>query len=660
MKQNKSVPPLVSQRVRAKKAAPSSGNGDRNTVDGRIARGGIVIQGRGARVEITQVYRGQTPSEAEQEELKALKAAVTNKFNSWKQAIEAAPVLENPYRLLQALGPGEKNRLAGRDTLVGELLTRLNTQRNIFLCGEDGVGKTSLLQAGLIPQLVGQGHLPLYVEAADEPLETSIKRQLLSSLESFPHLLNRSLDDFLRLATAFLPEARRLVILVDGLENLFESAAEQQKTFRRAWKSCAAATGPRAHWLFSLPIGLSYQLSFFKPDVNPFDGLIVLPPLERAAARQLILEPATACGIQVEQAVLDDILDRLGGANINPAELQLVCHTLAGKNGSRVTFWRMADYEASGRADGILRRHLENVLGQFAPKERSLIWQILAILAERREGRASPEWLSNRLNDFGLAPRDLASILERLRAAHLVGVQDGSYRLSSPSLRPRIQQWSDQQAAQEQARKEFRRQLAEMRASAFRGLLGGALGFVLFDQLMYTGETPDFTYLIFFLLPMAAIGGISGLLLTLSIDMAIAASHDQRTGRRYFVGGFGGAIAFALGMILYTVNNYGSAAWLHSLPVAILQGAAWGLMFGLGATWAMSIRRRAWFSVLLTALISGLILLGGEMIGGALVNEEWAKTPSIFRIFFAGSLPPLFYLAAALFGRPHPEDGDIP
>jgi hypothetical protein len=315
----------------------------------------------------------------------------------------------------------------------------------------------------------------------------------------------------------------------------------------------------------------------------------------------------------------------------------------------------MADYEANGRADGILRQSLERLIDQLKHGDREIAWRVMASLIDHQNENASFERLVNHLKPYGIRSENLDHMLKLLEEIHLIDVKDEQYCLTSDSMRPRVQQWANEQAALVQARQEAIYQLRQLRNSALRGLFGGAIGFALFNQLIYTGAVPDLSYIMFFLIPILAIGGISGFLMTLTVDLAIAAYHGSHTWLRYLVGGIGGIIAFAAGFLLYATNNYNGDTFLQILPAAALEGGLWGAMIGLGTTYALSSTRKAWLTVLVTALASGLILLGIESTLSVLVNEAWAEGPSTLRIFLAGTLTPLCYMAAALFRRPELE-----
>jgi hypothetical protein len=502
--------------------------------------------------------------------------------------------------------------------------------------------------------MIKQGDLPVLISITSGSLETNIKRQFLGEVTQTQYLSKVPMSTFLRHVTECLPQAKHVYLLIDRCEDFLSRPQAETEAFKQEWLHCVTNI-PRIHWLFSIHLGFSHLLSIFRPEINPFSNLVILSPLDREAARQAILKPASILGIKVEDAVIDDILDRLGNSNIDPAQLQTVCYLMAGGNGPLRLDWTMADYEANGRADGILRQSLERLIDQLKHGDREIAWRVIASLIDHQNENASFERLVNHLKPYGIRSENLDHMLKLLEEIHLIDVKDEQYCLTSDSMRPRVQQWANEQAALVQARQEAIYQLRQLRNSALRGLFGGAIGFAVFDQLSYTGAVQDLSFIIFFLIPILAIGGISGFLMTLTVDLAIAAYHGSHTWLRYLVGGIGGIIAFAAGFLLYATNNYNGDTFLQILPAAALEGGLWGAMIGLGTTYALSNTRKAWLTVLVTALASGLILLGLEFKFSALVNELWAEAPSTLRIFLAGALMPFCYMAAALFRRPDLE-----
>ena len=64
---------------------------------------------------------------------------------------------ENPYKGLQAFGEADAADFYGRDALVDELVRAVGERRLVAVVGPSGIGKSSVVKAGLVPALRGGG-----------------------------------------------------------------------------------------------------------------------------------------------------------------------------------------------------------------------------------------------------------------------------------------------------------------------------------------------------------------------------------------------------------------------------------------------------------------------------------------------------------------------
>jgi len=70
---------------------------------------------------------------------------------------------ENPWPGLMPFTEATRAFFHGRDTEAAELLRRVRRERLTILFGQSGLGKTSLLCAGLFPRLRAADFLPVYI-----------------------------------------------------------------------------------------------------------------------------------------------------------------------------------------------------------------------------------------------------------------------------------------------------------------------------------------------------------------------------------------------------------------------------------------------------------------------------------------------------------------
>lgn len=92
---------------------------------------------------------------------------------------------KRPYRGLLEYHLHDALHFYGRDQAVRSFLTLLSQpkeQNLIILYAESGAGKSSLIQAGVMPQLVAHGHLPLRLRPYDLDPTLAIKRHFLPDL----------------------------------------------------------------------------------------------------------------------------------------------------------------------------------------------------------------------------------------------------------------------------------------------------------------------------------------------------------------------------------------------------------------------------------------------------------------------------------------------
>ena len=161
---------------------------------------------------------------------------------------------DNPSRNLDPLTEEQKSSLLGRESEVGELadLVGGDTFRAGLLYGEPGVGKTSLLQAGVIPELEKRGITPLLCTDPTNAVESLAKAmQLATGLE--PQSKEPAVSYLVRLVSEAV-EGQLYLFIIDEAELVLRNSNmvnEVGDLFARA----AARSGGRARFLFAAATG---------------------------------------------------------------------------------------------------------------------------------------------------------------------------------------------------------------------------------------------------------------------------------------------------------------------------------------------------------------------------------------------------------------------
>ncbi|MBO9315333.1 MAG: hypothetical protein J7456_06055 [Chloroflexus sp.] len=254
----------------------------------------------------------------------------------------------NPY-----LGPRSftrEHRLYGRDRELRDLTSLLVAERIVLLYSPSGAGKSSLIQAALIPALEARQFrvLPVVRVGLSLPLDVpaDVNRYLAAAALSIggDEALDRSLADLI--VPSNLTEPDDTVIIFDQFEELLtidplnrtakekfcQTIGELLRTHRQLWALFAI----REDYLAPL---MEFA-QFFPSRLRTTFRLDLLSP---EAALAAIRQPAIACGVEFEftaaQILVDDlrrarvqlISDRVEtklGNTIEPVQLQVVCYRL--------------------------------------------------------------------------------------------------------------------------------------------------------------------------------------------------------------------------------------------------------------------------------------------------------------------------------------------
>ncbi|HNS01490.1 MAG TPA: WD40 repeat domain-containing protein [Anaerolineae bacterium] len=298
----------------------------------------------------------------------------------------------SPYPGPRSFQRGE--RLYGRDQELAALLDLLIAERVILLYSPSGAGKTSLLNAGLIPALEGEGFRvlpPMRVNAAlpgnaSAPAGRYTLSCLLSLEEGLPQqeqlplaeLAGLSLDRYL---------ARRAgptgtndspwhgdVLIFDQFEEVLTRDPTDREGKLAFFEQVGEALRDRSRWaLFAMREEFIAGLDpYLKPIPTRFDKSrrFRLELLSPAAAIQAMQEPARQAGVDFSDAAAARLAADLAavrvqqpdgstritpGDAVEPVQLQVVCWRLWERLAADDNTIDQADIEAIGDVDAALR-----------------------------------------------------------------------------------------------------------------------------------------------------------------------------------------------------------------------------------------------------------------------------------------------------------------
>ena len=245
----------------------------------------------------------------------------------------------------------------GRQEEVGEIIERLRLHPFLAVIGASGSGKSSLVHAGLIPelnrtQLLGEGDwLTLSIRPSEGNHDETIVRRLeahLGGQVGDPASAKASVNSLLQVAREVSqPNAQQLLLVVDQFEEVYTLQNERDEKYRLN-KDDADQFQQALLTLAEVPgcyVVLTVRADFFGDlmespiwDKGVKDHRFELTTLGDEGMRQAIVQPALDQDVCIDQVLVERLLSEAGS---EPGILPFLQETL-------VMLWGRAIARSSG------------------------------------------------------------------------------------------------------------------------------------------------------------------------------------------------------------------------------------------------------------------------------------------------------------------------
>lgn len=251
----------------------------------------------------------------------------------------------NPYKGLGAFDEVDASDFFGRDKLVSEMADALaGGDRLLVVVGPSGSGKSSAVRAGLVPAL-REGRVPgsdrwivttmMPGRHPFEQLEAALFRVSRVPLQGVLEQLTENEAGLLRVALRMTAEGSgELLLVIDQFEELFTLSTEQ--TRRRFLENLVTAvTDPRSRVRVVLTLRADfYDRPLLSHRFAPVfaSSVVNVLPMSPAELEAAIVEPAAGVGVEVESALLAQLIADVGD---EAQALPLLQYTLTELFGNR-------------------------------------------------------------------------------------------------------------------------------------------------------------------------------------------------------------------------------------------------------------------------------------------------------------------------------------
>lgn len=379
-------------------------------------------------------------AEAERSQLRSIHHELTGDLEEFQYARErirqrppeTIPVV-CPFKGLASYEVADAEYFFGRERLVRELVAQLVGTRLLGIVGPSGSGKSSVLRAGLLPELAS-GVLPgsekwvqRLMRPGEHPLQTLT--ETLRQVEGEQHVL----------------------VAIDQCEEIFTACDDEEERQRSVAEIVRAAEDPAGRYVIVLALRADfYGRCATYPGLSELLAAnnVLVGPMDHDELRAAIERPAQRAGLRVERELADALLEDVAGA---PGPLPLLSTTL-------LELWQRRDgrhlryttYERIGGVQGAVARLAEDAYADLHELQQVVARKILMQLVGVGEGDA----IERRRVDLAELQiehdENAARVIALLTDRRLLTVSAGTVELAHEAILrewPRLCAWIEEDRA---------------------------------------------------------------------------------------------------------------------------------------------------------------------------------------------------------------------
>ncbi|MCA1990847.1 MAG: trypsin-like peptidase domain-containing protein [Coleofasciculus sp. S288] len=343
--------------------------------------------------------------------------------SAWSDLGEKA-ISSCPYRGLFAFREQDAKFFFGREAFTQQLVAAVQRQHLVAVIGSSGSGKSSVVFAGLIPQLRQQGD---WLINSFRPGERPF-RNLAATLVPLLEIQMSETDQLVeinKLATAFEQEnitlqdvvarileknsSTHLLLVADQFEELYTLCrnAEERQLFLEQFLGAVNNKSSLNLVLTLRADFLGYALSY-RPFADALQNADVkLGPMNIRELRDAIEKPAQLLGVRIEEGLTERILKDVEKepGNLPLLEFALTLLWAQQRNGQMTH----RAYEHIGGVEKALTRYAEEVYGKLSEADKQVAHQVFIQLVYPGEGTQDTRRLATRAevgeNNWNLVTR---------------------------------------------------------------------------------------------------------------------------------------------------------------------------------------------------------------------------------------------------------------
>lgn len=319
---------------------------------------------------------------------------------------------ENPYLGLDAFEAEQEKYFCGREEAIRMLITHLTNSRFLLVTGSSGSGKSSLIKAGLLPQL-GRDRIPGSSQWSVEAFTPG----------------NNPLGQLVAILARHRDQNQPFVIFIDQFEEVFTLCEDKEE--RHSFISLIAEemkdTERKSRMIIALRRDFLSRWANDPDVLNLIDHIpittYIVTSLGSKELEEAIEKPAELQGVKFERGLVLDIARDVAG---QPGALPLLQYALKElwgvcieKPESPEPLLTKKGYEEIGGVQGDLENRANLIYKRLSDGDRvfvrKLFMELVQLGEEEKVTRRPVDW--DRLEVIADSPQQLQRVIEQLAGA---------------------------------------------------------------------------------------------------------------------------------------------------------------------------------------------------------------------------------------------------
>jgi hypothetical protein len=328
----------------------------------------------------------------------------------------------------------------GRSTEIRELNTQIIQYRFSLLIGVSGIGKTSLLNAGIIPGLKKIGWKTCVTRPLNDPLE-NLRRSIWTQMidEVLPGEFG--LEDVIR-TVLDVNHGTKILIVIDQFDDILNNKDHQEiDKIIIALNQLYLLNHPDLHLLISYRGDVESEIGMVWQKISgAADGLprYYLSPLEKPNAREIIVHTLKDLTIDLEKhSLLEQIIEDIeqeshnnGHLGVFPPFIQMIISTIHANLNDNL-FSEIA-YNELGRSKEIISNYLYNLLNYLGTDKQNGIRFLVSLVSNY--GTKTQKSIEEISSEIEISEVQIQPILLKLLDLRLIRPLEFGYEITHDLL----------------------------------------------------------------------------------------------------------------------------------------------------------------------------------------------------------------------------------